>query len=381
MISAFGTAMAPVAIAFGVLDLTGSASQMSVVVASQTIGAVSFQLLGGALADRGSRQQMMVRADLLAAICQGIVAALFLTGTAQLPALLGLMLLVGVAFALHGPSSQGLVPMVVERSQLQSANGLLVVGRTGAFALGAACAGVIVATTGAGCALAIDAATFAASALLIRGLRPQQQIRSARATLIHELRVGWREFTAHRWLWVIVAQYSIVVASWEGTFAVIGPTVAKRLLGGPADWGWLAGAFGLGTLVGGLLSLRVRVDRPMLFGSCLTLSLSLPALLLSGPATVPLIASGMFVTGVCAQLFSVLWFTTLQTHVPAEALSRVCAYDELGSTAFAPLGIIAAGVLLESIGFRHTLWISAALIGLPTFAVLAVRDVRTLRTV
>ena len=371
--------MAPIAVAFGVLDLTGSASQVGVVVAAQIVPQVLFQLLGGALADRGSRQVMMVSADLVAMICQGLIAALFLTGTATISWLIVLMVGNGIAFAMHSPALVGLIPQVVERPKLQDANSLLAVAQSGAFAMGAGGAGVLVATVGAGWAMAVDAATFGVSALLIGLLHPALQIRSEPSTLIRDLREGWREFTAHRWLWAIVLQFSLVVAAHEGVFAVLGPTVSKRQLGGPSDWGLIAGAFGVGTVCGALLSMRLRVQRPMLVASLFVFGIALPALLLSVPAPVPVIAAGAFIHGVCGQSFAVLWYTALHTRVPPESLSRVSAYDHLGSIALAPVGVIAAGAMLESIGSQQTLWVAAAFIIVPTMAVLCVRDVRTLR--
>lgn len=372
--------MAPIAVAFGVLDLGDSARDVGVVVAAQIVSQVVFQLLGGALADRGSRQRLMVGADALAMVTQASIASLFLTGAASVPVLVALMALNGLAFAMHNPAMVGLIPQVVDRADLQAANSLLGVAQSGAFAVGAATAGVLVATLGAGWAMAVDAGTFAVSAVLIASLRPAAQVRAEPSTLLQDLREGWREFTAHTWLWAIVLQFSLVVAAHEGVFAVVGPTVAKRDLGGPTDWGFIAAAFGVGTVCGALVALRLRVRHPMRVASLLVLTFSIPALLLSVPAPVPVIALGAFVHGLCGQIFAVLWYTALHTRVAPEALSRVSAYDHLGSIALAPVGVIAAGALLEAIGSARTLWIAAALIIVPTFLVLCVRDVRTMQS-
>ncbi len=373
--------MTPIAMAFGVLELTGSPSAMGLVISAQIGAQVIFQLLGGALADRSSRKRMLVLSDLLAMTSQSAMALLLLTHTASIPPLMALMAVNGVAFALHWPSGVGLLPQVVERHELQSANALLSLAQSGAFGLGAACAGVLVATVGPGWAIAVDAATFATSAILIMGLHPRAQRRSASVSLLRDLVEGWREFTSHRWLWTIVLQFTLLVAASEACYGIVGPIVAKRYLGGPADWGWIASAFGVGLMVGGLIAFRVRVERPMLVATLCMFSGAIPALLLSGPAPLWLIIAGACVNGIGSELFGVLWNTTLQTHVAPEALSRVSAYDILGSIALAPLGVIAAGTLVEAIGTSHTLWIGAALIILPTAVVLAVPEVRTLRTI
>jgi MFS family permease len=379
LVSMFGTAMAPLAIAFGVLELTGSPVKMGIVIASQTTAQILVLLLGGALADRSSRQRQMVFADVLAMLAQFTMAALFLFGYAEVPILAALMAVNGVAMALHSPAEIGLVPQVVPVEKLQPANALLGAARSGALAMGAACAGLLVAAFGAGWALVVNAISFAASAILIWQLKPGQQIRGKVATLFQDLREGWHEFTSHRWLWTIVLQFALVVAAAESVFALIGPTVAKQMLGGAAVWGFIAASFGAGTLVGGFVAMRLSIKRPMFVATLLVFSFALPALCLAALAPVWIIALGCFIDGICGQIFAVLWYTTLQKQVAPEALSRVSAYDSLGSIGLAPMGVIAAGWLLEVYGFRPTLILAAVLIVLPTIAVLGVREVRTLR--
>ena len=378
MISTFGSAMAPVAMAFGVLELTGSPSQVGLVIASQTAATVAAVLFGGALADRWSRKRVWVGSDLLAAGSQTLMALLLLSGDPPILGLCALMALNGLAFAFMGPASVGLIPQVVERRRLQSANALLSLAWSGAMGLGGATAGVLVATVGAGWAIAVDALTFAVSAVLVAGVRPRPQERTDEGSLVQQLRAGWREFTAHRWLWAIVLQFSLLMAAWSGGFFVIGPVVAERALGGAAAWGWVTGAMGAGLLVGGVLGMRLAFRRPMLVATLATFTFAVPLLLLMAPAPVEWIAAGAFLAGVGGELFGVLWFTALHTHVAPEALSRVSAYDHLGSIVLMPLGEASAGPLYEALGPERALLLAAAGIVLPSLAVLGVRDVRTL---
>ncbi len=377
-VSAFGTAMAPVAMAFGVLELTGSASKVGLVISSQTAATVAAVLFGGALADRWSRKRVWVGSDLLAATSQTAMALLLLSGNAPIWGLCGLMAVNGLAFAFLGPASVGIIPQVVERPKLQSANALFSLASSGAIGLGGACAGVLVAVFGAGWAIAVDALTFAISAALLAGIRPRPQEHSGEGSLLQQLREGWREFTSHRWLWAIVAQFSLLMAAWGGGFFVIGPVVAERALGGAAAWGWVAGAMGAGLVVGGILGMRLAFRRPMLVATLATFTFAVPLLLLTAPAPVAWIAAGAFLAGVGGEIFGVLWFTALHTHVAPEALSRVSAYDHMGSIVLMPLGEAAAGPLYEALGAERALLLAAACIVLPTLAVLGVREVRTL---
>lgn len=378
LVSMFGSSMAPIAIAFGVLDLTDSPAHVGLVVACDTLSRVAMLMFGGAVADRTSRRRVMVRADLFAALSQAGMAALFLTGNAEIALFCALAAINGATNAFHGPATDGLIPQIVAGERLQSANALLGLARNGSMALGAAAAGVLVAYAGAGWALAVDAGTFVLSAVLVWPIAVPAQKPLAKASLFDDLRDGWSEFMRHTWLWTIVAQFSVMVAGSSPVFAVIGPTVAKQAMGGAADWGLIASSFGVGTLTGGFVAMHLAVRRPMLVATLLVFSNALPGLLLIPPCAAPVICLGAFVDGVCGQIFAVLWYTTLQKRVALESLSRVSAYDHLGSTMFAPIGVVAAGWLLESVGARPTLMISTAMIVVPTLVVLCVREVRTL---
>lgn len=380
MISAFGSAMTPVALPFAVLeDVGGSSSQLGAVVASISLAQIAMQLFAGALADRGSRRRQMVAADALAAAAQATIAALVLSGQATIAALIALGALCGIGFALHFPAAVGLVPLVVERERLQAANALLGIAQATAFALGASAGGLIAGLLGAGYALAIDAATFAASALLVAGIRAAPQTRGARASLLRELREGFREFTAHTWLWAIVLQFTVMLMGWFGAWAVLGPVVASQSLGGAKAWGTIAGAQGLGLVAGAALALRVQFPRPMLAAVLFCLPSAVVPLLLAVPSPVVALACAAFVAGIGFECFSVLWNTALHTRIAPEALSRVSSYDVLGSIAFVPLGELLAGVGNDRIGTAPSLWLCAAAILAPTLAVLCVRDVREMR--
>src|SRR5262245_33706101 len=372
--------MAPVALPFAVLeDLGGTPGEVGRVIAARAAAQVAVQLFGGALADRGSRKRQMVGADSLAALAEGAVAALLLAGTASLPLVLALQMLMGACFGLHHPASVGLVPLVVPRERLQPANALLALANSTALGLGAAAGGLLAARFGAGAALAVDAASFAVSALLVAGVRARPQARGASASLWHDLRAGWHEFTSHRWLWTIVLQFTVMTIGWFGTFAVVGPIVALRSFGSAVAWGTIAAAFGFGLVSGGVFMLRANFSRPMLVATLTCFGGALLPLLLYEPSPLAWIAAGAFLAGLGFEIFNVLWNTALHTHVDPAALSRVSAYDAVGSIALVPFGEALAGFSVDAFGAPATLLAAAAAIVLPTAAVLFVPEVRHLR--
>jgi MFS family permease len=124
LITYTGTAMAPIAVAFGVLELTESTRDAAIVIAAPTLASIVALLFGGVLADRTSRQNIMVMAEALAMMARLSIAILFLTDLATVPRLTFLMLINGVAMALTAPAATGLIVQLVDREDLQAPNAL-----------------------------------------------------------------------------------------------------------------------------------------------------------------------------------------------------------------------------------------------------------------
>ncbi|WP_235446814.1 MFS transporter [Streptomyces sioyaensis] len=378
-ISVLGNGFARVALSFAVLALPGAGpGQLSLVLACQAVPQLAFVLVGGVLADRVSRSRLMIVADLVGAAAYAGLATMVLTGQAPLWALCSLAALAGTATALFSPAMDGIIPLLVPTGRLQRANGLLRVGMNSSMLLGLALSGVVVALVGAGWALALNAASFVVSALLIRGLRLSARVRP-RASGWSELRDGWREFAGRQWLWVVVVQYAAVVAALNANAGVLGPLATEGGLGGARSWSLIVAAQALGTIMGAGLAARLRVHRPVLVAVLATFPAALPIALLAVRAPVPLIALAMFGSGIAADVFGVLWATTLQREVPEAALSRVSSYDWFGSLAFAPLGLLVAGPVAAHLGVGRALAGCAALIVLATAAALLSPQVRGLR--
>ncbi|MGW4756902.1 MFS transporter [Streptomyces chartreusis] len=377
-ISVLGNGFARVALAFAVLGLPGATpGRLSLVVACQALPQLVFILIGGVIADRMSRARLMVVADIVGAAAYAGLAGLVLSGHAPLTLLCVLAVVAGTATAMFSPAMAGLVPLVVEEDKLQQANGLLRVCTNSSLLLGLTLSGVAVAWIGAGWALALNAASFVVSAFLTTRLRvPGRAAKGSSGW--DDLKEGWREFTSRQWLWVVVAQYAVVVAALNANVGVLGPLLAEEDLGGATAWSVIVAAQALGTIAGAGLAARVRVNRPILVAVLATFPAALPIALLAASAPVWLIAVAMFSSGITSDIFGVLWSTTIQREVPEEALSRVSSYDWFGSLAFAPLGLLVAGPAADGIGTQKALAGCAAVILLATCVALLSPQVRKL---
>jgi predicted MFS family arabinose efflux permease len=319
----------------------------------------------------------MFGADVVRLATDGTLAALLLSGHAQLWQLIALQAVHGGASAFFGPASTGILPQLVPDEGLQQANALRGMTLSVGGIVGPAIAGALVATVGSGWAVAGNAGTFAVSALFLFRVHAPALARSAeRVTFLGDLLHGWREFKSRTWLWTIVAQFSLMHLVAIAPFMALGAVIAKRSLGGAGAWSLILAVFAAGTLTGSLLSLRLRARRPLVAATVWGSGLALPIVLLAMRADAIVIAAGAFVAGVGMAVFEALWSTTLQREIPREALSRVSAYDWFGSIATLPLGFALAGVVSGAIGVTTVLWIGAATVVLSSAAILAVPDVR-----
>ena len=377
--SVIGDNIAPIALAFAVLEVTGSPSDVGLVLAARTLPIVVFVVPAGVLADRFGRRPLMIASDLVCLATQGAVALLLVVGSAQMTHLIVLQALFGAATAFFLPASTGLVPQTVSAPRLQQANALIFLSIGIGGIVGPAIAGVLVATVGPGWAIAVDAMTFAASAAFLLRLRVPGHARPSRAeSFLAQLVEGWREVRSRTWVWASILNFGLFQLLVLGSFYVLGPVVSERSLGGAPSWALVVGALGLGSVVGSALALRIQPRRP-LAAAFLASFLFAPAVTLLALAA-PLVAIALAWTaaGAAMGFGGVLWETTLQEKIPGEARSRVSAYDWMGSLALRPLGFAVAGPIAAFAGVTVTMLMAAAAFVAVTLATVSLRTVRTL---
>ncbi|WP_431677494.1 MFS transporter [Kitasatospora sp. KL5] len=380
VVSGLGNAGAPIATAFAVLEAGGTATEVGWVTAARLVPLVLFLLVGGALADRLPRHHVMVAANLFNALSQAVLAALVLGGATPLWALLLLSAAGGAGQAFYAPASEGMIMESVAAEHAGKAFSVYRMAMNGAQIGGAALGGALTAAVGPGWVLLLDAAGFALAGGLRIFLKVDATPRDAAHSggLVHELRLGWREFASRRWLWAVVLQFSFVVACVGAVETVYGPVVAAQRFGGARAWGLAMAAFGIGMVAAGLLMTRWQPRRILLVGNWGVFLFALPALALAVRAGLPLLVAAMFVSGAGVTVFGVNWMVALQQEVPPEMFSRVSAYDHLGSIALTPLGTAMAGPAAEALGLGGALWACAVGTLALAAAVLVVPEVRRL---
>ncbi len=312
--SAVGDAMTPIALTFAVLESTGSATDLGIVFAAFTLAHAVFILAGGVWSDRLERRLVMLSCDVIRCGAQLTLAGLVITDQAQLWQFVILAVVVGSAESFFSPASTGLIPQTVSAGQLQQANGLIALTRSGSWIFGPAVSGVIVGTAGAGWVFALDAVTFAVSAAFLSALRVAPAPIAERQSFFADLAHGWRAVRSRRWLWSSLIGFGIGNMAW-GAQGILGPLVAEQDLGGAAAWGAILTCGGIGGALGGAVSLRWRPQRPLFVSHAIILTLAVYILLFTPPFPTAVIAAGSLVSIFSIVLANTLWETVLQSEV------------------------------------------------------------------
>ncbi len=173
-----------VALALYITQRTGSATDLGLVLAAQSVPLVVLLLLGGVWADRRGgwvRIQIMIVADWARAVLHGALAGLILAGGASVAEMVVIEALFGAARAFFQPAYTGLLPQTIPDALVQDARALSAATENVAILIGPALGTVLVLGVGAGEAFALDAATFVLSAALLARVRPRARAETPRA--------------------------------------------------------------------------------------------------------------------------------------------------------------------------------------------------------
>ncbi|MFJ6517023.1 MFS transporter [Streptomyces filamentosus] len=333
-------------------------------------------LFGGVLADRFTPQLMMVGADGVRLVAMLVMAGLFAADGVRLWQVMALMAVSGAATAMFQPGLASLVPRVAD--DIQRANALLRIAESMATLIGPGLAGFLVAYGNLAVSFVVIAVAYGVSAgglLPLRGLATAPD--ESGEPMWRRLTTGWHEFRSRSWLWGVISLWAVY-----GLF-VFGPSLplGAALLTeqhGSTGYGWIASADGLGTIVGGLLGMRVRPRRPLVAGVCAMFFFALNPLAPALGWNFALTAATGVVAGCGFAFWGVMWATSVQSHIPLAVLSRVSAYDIAGSIMVIPLGRALAGPAAESFGADRVLLFSSAVSFVLLAAMLCVPAIRGL---
>ncbi|MFE0423182.1 MFS transporter [Streptomyces sp. NPDC058953] len=379
--SLLGDAMLPVAITAAVLEAGYGASGVGYALAALVAPFAALIIFGGVMSDRFGARRLMVVSDVGRLFSQGVLALLFLLGTPPMWQILALLALIGAGSALFQPGVASITPLIAR--DVQKANATLRVAESVTVVIGPSVAGLLLVVSSPAVVVGVDALTYAASGVCLLRLRSVPMgpgERDGASTFRSDLVEGWREFRSRTWLWSVI----VVFMLWQ--LAGAGPTTTlgnSELVTdhGASVFGLVMSSLGAGSVLGGLIAMRLRPRYPLRAGALsmilwvpmpLSVALGLPA---------PLVAVCYGVSGVGMAFWIVMFHTSVQTHVPQDVLGRVHAYDAAGSLVMKPVGQAAAGPLALLVGTAPLLYVSASMALVVAVLLLAIPAVRGLKRV
>ncbi|HWX52126.1 MAG TPA: MFS transporter [Solirubrobacteraceae bacterium] len=370
--SVIGDNIVLVALALFVISRHGSATELGLVLAAQSLPLVVLLLFGGVWADRLPRQRVMIVTDIVRFGLHGLLAALIFAGSVRIWQVVLIEVLFGSAEAFFRPAANGLLPQTVPEADIQPATAVTTLSNNVAEFAGPALATALVLGAGAGWAFALDAGTFLLSAAFLAGVRPRERgdrpsQERAPMSVWADIRDGAREVRAHTWVWATLASFCVALFCGLAPWYVLGPLVAREQYGHLGVYGLLEAAFGIGTIAGALVGVGWRPRHPMRLGMLAMLLWPTADILYASGVTLVIVVPAIVVAGCGLSLFDIWWLTALAERIPPEKLSRVTSYDWMVSLGLLPLGYALAGPLAEALGPVEVL-IGGSVLALIAFA-------------
>jgi MFS family permease len=233
-ISRLGDSLYAIALAWWVLEKTGSATAMGVVLICSTIPMLLLLLLGGVAVDRLPRVRLMLVSDLLRGGVVGLIAFLAFQQWLELWQLCVMSALFGVVRAFFYPAYTALIPDLVPTEMLPSANSLRSISLQLAQIIGPGIGAGIVALGGTSLAFALDAASFVISAICVAALPQAEAVRrsdSKRVDALHDIREGIRTVLHSPWLWITLTIASLSTIFLDGPDEAALPLLVRQRFG------------------------------------------------------------------------------------------------------------------------------------------------------
>ena len=379
-ISNVGNGISPIALAYGVLSLPGATGKdLSIVMAARFVPLLGFMLFGGVIADRFQRNRLVGSSDMIGSFIAGVSALSLIAGFSSTWLLAVMGGIFGILNAIWWPAMSGVLPEIVPKEKLQQGNAVVGLLTNIGYIVGTLSGGVIVSTVGAGWGLMADAITFFIAGIIVWFLPITGRAKDKSPGIIHDLKVGWREFVSRSWVIAMVFTFALINMAFESMLSVLGPLNFNDPKTGPQHWSYNLAGLSIGMLIGGIWILKVKVGRPLFLAMVLIAISAIWDFTLAFDAPLAISIAASIFSGISLEIFMVTWNTSLQHHVPEESYSRVSSYDTLGSFGIAPLGIVIAGPLAMHFGVNTLLVITGLTTLIASVASLFVPSVRNLR--
>jgi MFS family permease len=353
VISTTGQQMTWVALPWFVLVTTGSATRMSLVMGAELLGLALLGLPGGRVLGRLGARRTMIWCDAARAPIMLVIPVLHWSGGLSFTVLAVVAFALGACSAPYFAAQKVIVPELLgeDEERVTDANALFQAANRTTILLGPVLAGVLIGVIGATSVLVVDAATYVVSVLLVTIFVPRRaaveqepehrQIRAGLRFLAHDplLRVWWPAF-------------ALGDAAWTAFFVTLPVLVLERFGHHPALVGWLVASFGIGALIGNVISFRYltrRFDGLTIFTSFIVIQV-LPLWLLWLPVPAVVLSLAIVVSGIGNGLVNPSLHAISTLRVPPPMRPTVMTTVMTLWAVVNPLGLFVAGPVLDAVG-------------------------------
>jgi DHA3 family macrolide efflux protein-like MFS transporter len=373
VISELGDSFHYVALMWFALVTAGPLGVLAVRLAD-SVPALVFGLHGGLVADRSDRRSTMVLADVVRGCVLVPVAIAGLTGRLDLWMLVAAAFVLETATSYFEPAYGALLPTLVERRNVQAANGLV---RASAEALRvggwAGAAGLLVFMPLSAFFL-LNAASFFASALLVAGVRARGLAMASAAPRLHEAFGALRPRPV---LATAVAALAVGVTIGSGAWMVGVPQLVRKTLDlGAGSFSAVAAGYAVGAVTAGLLLSRVHVRQKARASFYLWIPYAACYALFGLAGSLALAAVAGAISGAIQAALMILLYSAAQEEIPDALLGRVVGLISLVHRGAHATGLLFIGPLFAIFATRTVFFGAAAtlpLVGLLALATLTLR--------
>lgn len=353
--SRLGDSLYRIALAWWVLEKTGSASAMGTVLVFSFTPMIIFLLVGGITADRLPRLKVMLASDLLRGILVSLVAVLAFSGRLEIWHIYLLSLVFGFADAFFQPAYAAVLPQITPQVLLPGANALTTLSGQLAGIAGPAIGAFIVKLGGTSLAFALNGASFFIAGACILPLfsslqaNPPQAGTGEKPGILVDIREGWNAVVATPWLGISILLAAFANMVMSGPLNIALPFFVRETLHKDVDsFGWLLSMSSFGSVTAALIMSRFHKYRRRGFFIYLPwISASLMVAAVGMLTSVPPAVCVLFLFGFFISIGSLVWVNALQEMVPTHLLGRVSSLDALGSFALLPIGYALTGWLTD----------------------------------
>ncbi|GGV46867.1 MFS transporter [Streptomyces spectabilis] len=368
VLSSFGDSLRKAALPLLAASLTDDPLLIASVTACGYLPWLVFGLLGGAVADRVDQRRAMWRVDVARGVLVGVFALAVALGHASIGLLIALALVLTTFQTLFDNAATALLPALVDRSALGSANARLLTGQQLVGGLLAAPVVPFLIAAGPGLPYAVDAVTYLVAAALVASLRtpaPAHPPRPAGATLRSDIAHGLRALAGDRVLRGLCAATAVGNVGIGALLATLVVLVTDWLHAGSGGYAAAMTAYAAGSLVGGALAGRLARRLGRVRGVLAAGTAQIAALVAMGTVRdITALTASMALFGAMGMVWNVSTHTLMQERVPVAVLGRISAAFRTLALAGAPLGAMLGGAVAALRGPSAPMLLAAALFAL-----------------